>query len=482
MNVRARDHSIDAFVELNAFDAVAWTWLVALVGAQALWIDLSRFHALQNADSILPILVSLQHWTPFYWGQDRFGMLVPLLAVPIRSPLANLLVQNALTIFAALIAPFVVARYFVVDRRWIAVGALAGATMLLLALPFVFDWFATQPYALSIALAFAALLAAERSGVTAVIIACALMLLAHWSNAAVFVSVGPCLVWRPRLRKIWITAVGAAGGLVLKQSVGRGSTDLGVLPIAEWPAAWSAFAREIVRITDYRALFAVVGGTAAATAVALWVSHRDRRDVQASAVSFGAALIQAVVFGALGHVRTNGYSSRYALPSILFAGISVSILLVALAGRRFSNTVTTTAAAALLLAGVTGLAYGVPAPTQIRKTLDRRLGLLTPEVANTRAAVIAGDYWTVWPAVFHANLTLGDGYDHPPIYGLAFRSEATDDLWPRPPGTPAVVLVRHAEADSAAVDLARLGRRIVATEHRGSFDILTVFQTPERAP
>jgi hypothetical protein len=108
--------------------------------------------------------------------------------------------------------------------------------------------------------------------------------------------------------------------------------------------------------------------------------------------------------------------------------------------------------------------------------------LLTPDVVNTGAAVIAGDYWTVWPAVFHANLAIGVRSDRPPIYGLTFRSGPTDNLWPRPQGTAAVVLVRHVEADIAAVDLARLGRQIVVTEHRGSFDILTVSSATERAP
>ena len=58
-----------------------WVLLGAL-GAAALLLDLSGFHALEHGDSIVPVLVSLQRWTPFYWDQERFGMLVPLLARP----------------------------------------------------------------------------------------------------------------------------------------------------------------------------------------------------------------------------------------------------------------------------------------------------------------------------------------------------------------------------------------------------------------
>jgi hypothetical protein len=467
-------------IDTGTSTGVAWTWLIALVGAQALWIDSSRFHAFHNADSLVPILVSLQHWTPFYWGQDRFGMLVPLLSFPIRSPFANLLVQNALTILSGLIAPFVIARYFVADRRWIAVGALASTTMLLLAAPFVFDWLATQPYALSLALAFAALLAAERPGIAPAIAATLLMLLACWSNLAVFVSVAPCLAWRPQMRKVWITAAGAAGGFVLREAAATGRTDLGILPMREWARSWLTFASELLWVTDYGVLFVVTGGIAAVIGVALWRRGRDRRDVQAAVVALAAAVISALAFGVSGHVRINGYGSRYALTSMLFAGTSVSILLTAWIDRRFWRTTAT--AAALGLAIVTGLTYGPPRPAQVRKTLDRRLGLLTPEVMNTGAAVVAGDYWTVWPAVFHANLTLADRPDRRAIYGFAFRSEATNDLWPRPQGAPALVLVRHSEAGVLAADLASIGRRIVATESRGSFDILTVSDALERDP
>ena len=41
-------------------------------------MSLGRLHEFHSADSILPVLVSLPRWTPFFWQQDRFGMLVPL--------------------------------------------------------------------------------------------------------------------------------------------------------------------------------------------------------------------------------------------------------------------------------------------------------------------------------------------------------------------------------------------------------------------
>ena len=85
--------------------------VLIVVSALAAWIGLGSLHDLQHADSLLTVLISTQRWTPFFWGQDRFGMLVPLLAMPLRHPLANLLAQGWLMSTAALLAPFVMARF-----------------------------------------------------------------------------------------------------------------------------------------------------------------------------------------------------------------------------------------------------------------------------------------------------------------------------------------------------------------------------------
>ncbi len=45
--------------------------------------------------------------------------------------------------------------------------------------------------------------------------------------------------------------------------------------------------------------------------------------------------------------------------------------------------------------------------------------------------MIGGDYWRVWPAVFHANLALFRTHAPARVFGLAYRSEATDPLWQR---------------------------------------------------
>ena len=53
---------------------------------------------LHNADSLIPLFVSLESWTLFDWGQDRFGVLLPLLAMPVTDSFWNLRGQNILTV------------------------------------------------------------------------------------------------------------------------------------------------------------------------------------------------------------------------------------------------------------------------------------------------------------------------------------------------------------------------------------------------
>src|SRR5207249_4744853 len=131
-----------------------------LVCTTAAWMSLGTLHDSQHADSLLLSLISTQRWTPFYWGQDRYGMLVPLLAMPIRDPLRNLIVQGYLTTAAALLLPFLVARFLTaVPRQWFAIGTLTNVLFLFFASSDVqFDWLVNQPYGVAMAFGFASLL------------------------------------------------------------------------------------------------------------------------------------------------------------------------------------------------------------------------------------------------------------------------------------------------------------------------------------
>src|SRR5215510_2731597 len=128
--------------------------IVTVCAGVAICVDLGTLHRSHNGDSLIPILVSLYRRTPFYWGQDRLGMLLPLLAMPLRNPLTNLLVQMGLSTFAALVSMCLLARYTLPRGLWPLAALLSAAGFLALAPAWIrFEILAVhQPYGLSLAL------------------------------------------------------------------------------------------------------------------------------------------------------------------------------------------------------------------------------------------------------------------------------------------------------------------------------------------
>ena len=88
-----------------------WWPQLLWVTVTAIVLDFGILHHFHDADSLVPVLISLYRWTPFYWEQDRYGMLVALLATPFDHPFTNLLVQNGITIWAGLICFPLATRY-----------------------------------------------------------------------------------------------------------------------------------------------------------------------------------------------------------------------------------------------------------------------------------------------------------------------------------------------------------------------------------
>ncbi len=188
--------------------------LLAVVGVLAgvsLWIDFSRIQSRQNGDSLVMSLVSLYHWTPLFWEQDRLGMLVPALATPFRSPLGNMLAQAGLTIFSGLASFFLLGYYLAGRRRGLAIGAVSAILFLLLnreSRRFGYLVYIHQ-FATSTTLALLALLAIEHaargqrrpgwSGLWPWPTAFGLLGLALWVNPAAAFAIGPLVLARRAL-------------------------------------------------------------------------------------------------------------------------------------------------------------------------------------------------------------------------------------------------------------------------------------------
>jgi hypothetical protein len=403
-----------------------------LTAGLAAWMGLGTLHQFQHADSLLTVLISTQRWTPFFWGQDRFGMLVPLVATPIRHPLANLLAQGWMMTAAALLAPFVMAR-FLAGRAgpWLAIGASTNTLFLLVAAPAVqFDWLVAQPYGLSISLGFAGLvLAADDRRLRGSVAALVLLALACWVNIGVglMLAIATVIVGSKAVRLLTLTVAGTALASLAARYGATAHTVSALAAPRQWLDGWRQLLEGLPGITANPDT--VIGIAAGTVGAIVWLWRTDALPPWRSAAAICAMAVGTwLVVGMSLWVGMNRYVFRYMYPTLMIAGVGVSIIVAALFAKRAKALTAATLAA---WAAVAVVRYGTPSLARVERDIDSRFGARTAAVLHSGATVVSGDYWRVWPAVFHANLALFRTHTRARVFGLAYRSEETDPLWQR---------------------------------------------------
>jgi hypothetical protein len=456
--------------------------------ALALWIDLSGYHRDHYADSLIPVLTSLQRWTPFFWGCNRIGMLVPLLALPFAHPLVNLLVQCWLVLFAALAVFVLLPRYLLRDGSWpwaSAVGALGFLGLPPGCVRFYFT-FGQPHYVVALALGLGGALLVEqaiargRKGWLAA--AQLLLLLACWVNSATPLFLGGLVLLRggllrrpdapaatlPGLRR-WVDAEAEQTLLLLLSAALAGwlvqccvptpvdTVTQGLLPIRRWPAAWYGLALHAVRATGV-AFFAVPALAAGGLLLVPAVRRRAGLACRAAVVLLGAAGMLGMVMGTLKWVMANQLDCRYVLPAILYGAVALAVLatapLAAVVGSSWRRIVAVGAVPVLFLTAAWG--YGLPSLARVRADVagwqalvpggPHAVGPLAREVVAARCSHMAGCYWTVWPTVFLVNLELFECGEERRVWGVSERSAATQELWGRLPADAVRLGVRATPA------------------------------------
>ena len=469
MAVNVSRHEVTSASLTDSSDVSRLGWALLITVPMATWITFSSVHRYHTADTLLPVLVSVLKWTPFYWGQDRFGMLIPLLTVPIHSPFAILLFQTWLGAFAALFATFLILRYATGNGpTWLISGAIVNLTALAVLPPQVqCDWFLAEPYAASLLLAASACLLLEKATRIRWIFAIALMILAHWVNVSAFTLLAPLVILHYLIQKrrsdlnrvIPCIAIGAAAGwIMMRASHYRGVTRVGLDPARVWLNAWTQQVQAISKSqTSYFMIFLVWVAPAAAALIFQLI----RRDVRTKHLAAAAVLgvsgtVNWLFVGTLVWVRLNLYSLRYALPSLLFCICALVVLQISFleswVGRKGTLVV-----CVLLTFAVIGHKYGRPSVAEVRRAIDQQFGLMTDDIVNSNVALLAGNYWSVWPAVFHANLTLYERGEGGLVYGLTERSLVTTALWSHIPQSSLCVAVPLGDTEASMyMDHARL--------------------------
>ena len=457
-------------------------WAVVIAALISSWMDFGRLHQFANSDSIVPVLASLMRWSVFFWGQNRFGMLIPLLATFIHSPFANLLFQAWLSTFAGVLASFLLLRYVLgKGPTWFAAGALVNLTAFcVVPLGFQWDWFCNQPYGVSLALAFSGFILLEKASRVGCMFAIVLVFLAHWVNVSLPLLLVPLVILHylaenkrsDLTRLLPCLALGALGGwLLMRTARYSGWTDQDVIPVSEWPSAWAQLfrkAHETMLPHAFQLLWLISAVAVLILLLAVPV-FRTRRYSRLAAVLGAVGLMNWLVIGTLRWVQVNHYWPRYTYSAMLFGMAGLAILEVPLLEKGVGSK-RATAAISILMFACVGLRYGCPSAAQVRRDFDQRFGRMTEQVLATRATVIAGAYWTVWPAVFHANQVLHEQGLREIVYGLTYRSSTTDPLWADAPRNELCVAAPPGDTEASKyMDFASV--HFSRVENHGTVDI-----------
>lgn len=467
-----------------------------LCGLTAVCIDLGSIHRQHQADSLVPILTSLYRWTPYYWETNRYGMLVPLLAMPIKHPLFNLLFQDGLTIFSGLAVLGLLPRY--VLRNSTCFPAALFSLFIFLALAperFRFAYLVDQSYGVSFALGLSGLILCQRAGFRRLALALVLMSLAHWVNIGSGLLLVPLILLRavlfrdetgdsdnpvakdslnqpsrqPSLLRVLrtdldgaavnavvVVAAGFGIGLLAMQLSSYHETPEGLRSPDRWGSGWSQLVANTwtALSPSYWPILALV--------LAQWglvgqlsvgnLSERRLTAFRAATVFLAAATIYLGFLGTLTWVERGGFADRYTIPAVLLLHTATSVLAIAplvswldWRGWRWAWTF-----APLILAIVVS-SYGYPSLPSVREDLAKRCGSRTSDLLASRCTHLAGNYWEVWPAVFHANLVHYERGEEAMVWGVAFRSDPTRSLFSNVPRDQMRIAIPHQDQHAPAL-------------------------------
>jgi hypothetical protein len=273
-----------------------------------------------------------------------------------------------------------------------------------------------------------------------------LMFLASWVNLAV----GPALVlivfarWtaqgfrrrRAPLRLLGLLLLGTVAGVVFERIAPfRDSHVTRATPWRHWADACESLVTNAVEQSGpaYRDTLLLLA--VAAVLGTMMMMRGRRRDVarNVAAALLLAALLLVLFAGRSRWAVLNASVPRYVYMAMLALQTGLLAALAApLAGwfGKRGHLLGGCAAAGSIFVAI-GISYGQPSSALVRACLDERLGGATDDVLASGCTHVAGDYWRVWPAVFHANWKLREHGESRTIWGVAYRSLPTMTCWTR---------------------------------------------------
>jgi hypothetical protein len=408
-------------------------------------------------------------WSFYYWHTAHNGQLVPLLATPFTHPLTNLVAQEWLGTFAGTLAIYLLVVFVTRGPGWFPAGTAAVACFLVGATSYGHNLYLEGSHTVgtSMALVLGGLLVARhaklrRSDAAMLATAAALVAMGLWVNLMVILLAGSLVLvdgllnedeppFRidvpavpPPVRR-WMAHVAIGLGLlagcltmvivVTRLFASTGMADRMTLS----PVALTQYPRMVGTLASHTIEKVVAPGgailVAAAVIGAAWLDGRGawpRAVTILTAAGFGFFMIAA----GMKWVAMNNCEPRYVLPAIVAGYACVGVLLVATVGEALRDVagksrpleiarwaVVAAVPAALLLG------YGLPDAGAPRRSIAGLGSPLAEQVVESGVEFVAGDYWSLWPVVYKANLILYDRGETRRVWGLGFRAGDTRHRW-----------------------------------------------------
>ncbi len=398
-------------------------------------------HSFQNADSILPVWMALERWTPFYWGQNRFGMPLALLPTLLRHfPWAAFFSYHFLLSLFSLGA-IAWGFSYGIERTTKLEMPMPGKSFLSFILPlgvfllifppnaFFEFWF--QPYGASIGFLIPALILLRSPRRLRVASGVALLFVSFWINAGLIIFaftliVAEQLVTDRTQRRELIRRVGIFSGTFLVAWIAAktgptGESYLKLLPPAEWIDQWIACGSSI-RNAFYPAIIPILG----IQLVALLYYRKMNSPAFAFALTI-ASIIHFLFFALLAWTQVSLNSFRYFLPTVYGLTLSSCLILWSLVETRLETwTESLSKPKAFILAGGLVLSltvliqarFGAPSVAGSLDSLDQSLGKHFNSIRDAHCTHVIGDYWSTWTSVLYFRLKSPDA----PIQGISFRA------------------------------------------------------------
>lgn len=441
--------------------------MFAAVLYAALAISLGPIQRHQTSDTILSTFVSVIRYEPYYWGENRFGMLVPLITSVFRQPYVNLLAQTLIYVLSWFGAAWFLHRLCSTPESGIRTPLLLQTTLALTLLSFQYTHetigplFLGHPHILALAICLAAAYLVRvdtkvQSTFLHLSVLFTLLLLAFWVHLGSVIVAALLLIWRAFDLRGWVRRglllIPLVAAFLTVDAVRRrypGPDFTAQVPLVQWPESIWGFLNSTVHrlINPYVALALVVAVLLIASGA--WVRGSRLNPEQVRALTLMViAFSWFAAFARAEWVRGSGFQPRYGLGPVALFLMAASYLVATAVwprpqpqsseAKRF-----TTASVALSFLIVVGSTIwcGFPSYTRATEHINHVSAEFGTEMKQLRCTHLVGDYWWVWRSMLY----MREYVTEYPVWAVTYRDSATRPLWQAPESRRYCTLTRDPE-------------------------------------